>query len=81
MRQVSNASLIALLLTLFLGPFGAFFSYGLLAGDGFLNALLKFIGWSILLAAAWIFPPLIPVVYIVMVFCVFNATQRATTAM
>lgn len=81
MRQVSNASLIALLLTLFLGPFGAFFGYWLLAGEGFLSALLKFIGWSVLLVVAVVFPLLILVVYLVMVYCVFNTTQKATTAM
>ncbi len=83
--RVSGGSLVALVITLFFGPIGAFFAYWLLAGDGIFNALIKAIGWAVLIAictascAIAVGFILTPLAWIWMIYSVFRAARNVVT--
>lgn len=85
--KVSGGSgVIALLITFFFGPLGAFFSYWLIAKYSFVRALMMFLVWLVLIVISALSCYIIigfillPVVWVAMLVFVYKAsnTQQMT---
>lgn len=85
--NASSGGVIALLVTFFFGPVGAFFSYWLIAKQPLLTALLKSFIWFILILISSLLLTiligyiLLPVVWIAMLVYVYKASSKTQIVM